>query len=862
MQTITKILIATLLILLSNPLKSQCVSDSIKVIPQINYKAGSIHTFIFGDHWRDLWTTEVNVECLDLEKFAGGLTPIKTGGGMQTKSLQLVGKNGKIYKFRSIDKFPGRSLPDDFRSSIVESFMQDQITTINPYSSVIVSSLIEPTGILNSPAELYKMPESYLLDEFEGEYSKMFGTIEEKADEYDNENLNFAGAVKIRDTYKMFDELQEDNDNIVVATDYLKARLFDILIGDRDRHAGQWDWAEYRIDKKRIYKPIPKDRDYAFPLYDGLIPRLLTVAITSYVHFDYEMPSMLDMTWEGRHLDRRILGSIDKPVWDSVAIHLQSILTDEVIKNSIESVPDEIKKITYDQLVNKLINRRDKLKSASDEYYRIVSQYVDIHLSDKNEFVEIDRSENNFTTVYAYKRDKRNGNKNTELIYERKFDHNYTEEIRLHLKNGNDKAVLRGFSENPILVVIDGGNGDDELIDSSVVSSLKNYTKFFDSGNNTLFVKSNSTYINTQKYLEPVDESEKYEPKIEDRYYDFGVLVPFGISSDYGLIMGLGGGFNFYDYRIKPYSYRFEAEGSYAYLTRSLKFETNAYFNQLLENWQIKFTGKISQIEITKFSGLGNETVRDPELNEQDYYQVEQNRYSLSTTLLYNFDKNINLNIGSAFESSHTEKEEDDLTFLNDYDYYGTGKLSYLSLSTGITFNFLDYKDFPQKGYFANLGISYLPKVFNLQSSFVKSKIDLRMYFENELVTNNTLSFRAAGEYLNGRYPFFFGASLGGSKGLKGFPTNRFVGDASLLFQSEWRIYIGKPRIIIPGKFGIKLFAETGRVFLEDEKSDRWHNSFGGGLYFDILERFLTTNVDIAASKEWTRFYFYFTKTF
>jgi hypothetical protein len=30
----------------------------------------------------------------------------------------------------------------------------------------------------------------------------------------------------------------------------------------------------------------------------------MTVAITSMVHFDYEMPAMLDMTWEGRHLDR------------------------------------------------------------------------------------------------------------------------------------------------------------------------------------------------------------------------------------------------------------------------------------------------------------------------------------------------------------------------------------------------------------------------------------------------------------------------------------------------------------------------------------------------------------------------------
>jgi hypothetical protein len=44
----------------------------------------------------------------------------------------------------------------------------------------------------------------------------------------------------------------------------LKARLFDMLIGDWDRHYDQWRWGEYKVGDKVIYKPVPRDRSSIF----------------------------------------------------------------------------------------------------------------------------------------------------------------------------------------------------------------------------------------------------------------------------------------------------------------------------------------------------------------------------------------------------------------------------------------------------------------------------------------------------------------------------------------------------------------------------------------------------------------------
>lgn len=73
---------------------------TVTVIPGAEYKSSWLHNIFFGKHWRELWTTPIRVPVLDLNKYAGGLTAIKRGGGFQTKSLHFKGNDGKFYKFR------------------------------------------------------------------------------------------------------------------------------------------------------------------------------------------------------------------------------------------------------------------------------------------------------------------------------------------------------------------------------------------------------------------------------------------------------------------------------------------------------------------------------------------------------------------------------------------------------------------------------------------------------------------------------------------------------------------------------------------------------------------------------------------
>src|SRR5204863_111474 len=98
----------------------------------VHYKAGWFHRWLLGTHYRDLWATPVEVEQLDLSRFAGGLTPTGCGGRRQTKVLRLLGADGRQYVFRSIDKDPSLALPPELRATFAKDVIQDQISSAHP----------------------------------------------------------------------------------------------------------------------------------------------------------------------------------------------------------------------------------------------------------------------------------------------------------------------------------------------------------------------------------------------------------------------------------------------------------------------------------------------------------------------------------------------------------------------------------------------------------------------------------------------------------------------------------------------------------------------------------------------------------
>ena len=61
--------------LASRGLPVELVQDSVDVVAGADYVAGGFHRFLLGGRYRRLWAAPIRVPVLNLERFAGGLTP-------------------------------------------------------------------------------------------------------------------------------------------------------------------------------------------------------------------------------------------------------------------------------------------------------------------------------------------------------------------------------------------------------------------------------------------------------------------------------------------------------------------------------------------------------------------------------------------------------------------------------------------------------------------------------------------------------------------------------------------------------------------------------------------------------------------
>ena len=78
------------------------------------FRQNGSKTFWMGSNYRKEWNTKVTVPVIDLSTAYGGLTPVKKGGGKQTKSLRLEDANGREYSLRSVQKFITSKTPSSW----------------------------------------------------------------------------------------------------------------------------------------------------------------------------------------------------------------------------------------------------------------------------------------------------------------------------------------------------------------------------------------------------------------------------------------------------------------------------------------------------------------------------------------------------------------------------------------------------------------------------------------------------------------------------------------------------------------------------------------------------------------------------
>lgn len=801
-------------------------SDHVRVAANENYdRVSKTKKFFFGQHYRTEWGTPVTVEVMNLDSLYGFLVPTKMGGGMQTKSLRLKAADGKEYVLRSINKDPSKALPEEFVGTFADDVIQDQISSSNPYAPLAVSSLAQTAGVYHSEPQVVYVQRCEALGTFNDEFGNTLCLLEERPVGNQEDNAAFGNSKNIITSSVLFDRLAEDPSHRVDQKAFLNARLFDMWIGDWDRHEDQWVWASFKEGKQTIYRPIPRDRDQAFANLDGVIPQIAARkwAVRKTQNFDYSIRDISGLNLNGNYLDRMFTNALSREEWLAIADSLQHKMTDDKIEQAFHQLPPEIFAISGEETIARLKQRRDDLQKYTLEYYLFLSQEVTVIGTDKKESFDVSRMQDS-TQVTITRRSK----KGADVMYKRTFHHSETSEIRLYGLGGSDVFELNGKTKTGALVRVIGGEGKDSVVNVSRVSGAVAKTKIYDDSAPSLIASADTRLFITKDTL---------KNNFQRKWFRYDVLAPVlmpGFNPDDGLYLGGGFSFKKFQFGKSPYGYKQSLWGNYAFATGAYNFRYDAHVTDAIGKWDLELMAKVNAPNfVYNYYGLGNDTrvVK----NTWGYHRLRLNQIVVMPSIERAIGKHSNLSLGLSYQRIKLQHNDD--RFIGtpeagvDSSHYGSKH--FVGARASWQYATLNRSFYPTSGFYTRAEVEHTYQISagTSKASFARFNAQVAGF---KSLGHLTLGARVGGSVLtNDSFNFYQAATLGGLDNLRGHRRTRFSGQYTVYENTDIRLPLGKSRgYFLRGTYGLLAFFDVGRVWITEDHSNAWHTGYGAGLWF------------------------------
>ncbi|MFI5133232.1 MAG: BamA/TamA family outer membrane protein [Chitinophagales bacterium] len=822
--------------------------DSMTIIGATNLKAGAFKKMLMGSNYRKEWAEPIRIPVIDMSKELGGLTPLKRGGGHETKSLRVEDASGKQYVLRNVTKnVTDAALPPELRGTFAKDIISDGVSASYPYAALSIPMFATAAGVPHATPRLVYVADDPKLGKFRKDFANKAYFIEEREP---------AGYKKGLSTDEMVDQLRKDNDNSIDQKAFLNARLLDMFVMDFDRHEGQWQWTDVEKGGGKKFVAIPKDRDQPFFISKGLIASIarqnwLSPQIQG---FRPHAKNIKTYNFNAKNVDHTFLSELNEDDWKKAVDEFLPKMTDELIEKALDQQPPEIKKlIAKNQIVAKLKERKKYFAAEMMTYYRFLAKTVSIAGSDKKEQFEITRNNDGSVQVVV-----RKINKDGEVkgkLYERKFDPTVTKEIRLYGLGGDDKFIMNG-SGGKIKIRIIGGSGNDTY--ESNASSSAGKTLVYDLSEDSTEHNEFTGKDNFRKKLSSKPAVNDYQWK-SFKYNTRMPALAISYNPDDGVFLGESVRFTRQGFRKSPYAQVHQFSVTHSLATQAYSFKYFGEFVDAIGKTDILLNAHIkAPNNTTNFFSFGNESVYDKTQSLKiKYYRARYQTGEFSILLKHKIGSAVSFIWGPLYQYSRFDSADnknryilmapanglDPATFYKNKSW-GGGQLT-------LSIDDRDNKLMPARGINWQTTLRVLNGIDQFSNNLTQLNSDLALYTSFSKNAGFVLATRfGAGMNFNNNFEFFQAQTLGSIENLRGYRKNRFAGKSMAYNNTEMRIRIAEFKTyLFPGSIGLLFFNDIGRVWVKNDTSSVWHDGYGAGLWFSPLHR-LAITASFTTSKE------------
>ncbi|MFI0430356.1 metallophosphoesterase [Mariniflexile sp. HMF6888] len=800
---------------------------------------GGVYKTIWGERFRDYYGTEVKAPIVDLDTLFGGLTPVRKGGGHQSKSLRLKDKQGREYVMRALRKnaiqylqavaFKDQYIEGEFEDTYTEGLLQDVFTGSHPYAPFVVGTLADAVGVYHTNPVLYYVPKQKAIGAFNDEFGDELYMIEERTDDEHGDKASFGFSNTMISTDDLLKKINKDEDFVLDEAAYIRARLFDMLIGDWDRHEDQWRWAEFKEKGKTMYRPVPRDRDQVFSkMADGVLLGFATSVIPGLrlmKSYDEDLKNPKWFNLEPYPLDMALINQSDCKVWNAQVKQIVDNLTDAVIDEAFANFPKEVQDETIQDIKLKLQGRRSNLQKISDAYYKHINKFGIVKGTDKDDWFDIERLPNGNTKVTAYRIKK--GEK-AVVFHQRTYHCNDTKEIWVYGLDDDDVFNVSGEGDKLIKIRLIGGQNNDTY---NILNGKK--VKIYD------YKSKENTFKTTNGIVKLTDD---YETNV----YDYKKLksntnqfIPtIGANPDDGFKIGLLNTFTKYGFDRNPFTSQHTLSGAYYFATEGFDLHYKGEFANVVGNMNLGLKAHFTSPNFAmNFFGFGNETP-NYEADENDgldvgldYNRVKIRLFKVAPSLIWRGRFGASFEVGVSYE--HNEVEETEGRFINLVlnDIIEVSN-SFYGIQTKYQYSNSDNEAFPTLGMMVAFEAGYKNNVDTSKGFgyiIPEFAFDYKLLPSGQLVLASKLKVQIN---LGDDFEFYQAANIGANNGLRGYRNERFTGKSAFVQSTDLRLNLRKVKTgLLPLNIGLYGGADYGRVWIKDNDSDRWNTSVGGGIF-------------------------------
>ncbi|WGF92235.1 phosphoesterase [Aequorivita marisscotiae] len=798
---------------------------------------------LWGEHYREVYGIPVTAPTVLLDTLYGGLKVMRAGGGHQTRSLRLEDKDGRTYNMRALKKsavqflqtviIKDKQIENDFVNTIPEELILDFYTAAHPYGAFTIPKLAEAANILHTKPKLYFVPKQFALGNFNENYGDELYMIVERPDE------TFTGPIfnypdDMESTDDLFEKLREDEKYTLDEKSFVRARVFDMLVGDWDRHADQWRFTEHKNDDgSRVYEPIPRDRDQVYSNFDGAlldIARTLFSTARQFQVYSEEVKHTGGLNLAGIKLDRALVQRSDEDTWLAEAQYIKNNVSDAVIDSAFKDLPVEVQGEVAEEIKQKLKARRDNIVQIAEEYYEHFAKLQTVTGTDKDDYFEITRLPEGKTNIKTYRiKDGEKGH----LMLDRTFHANQTKQIWVYGLDDDDVFEIRGKGNNPIFIRIIGGQNNDTY----KIANGRN-VKVYDqkSKKNTIEEKGGASIKLTDNY-----DYNTYDFKKEIKTVNL-FLPTVGYNPDDGFKIGPSYVLTQYGFKRNPFSQQHSLGVGYYSATSSFEINYQGEFANIFGSWNFLVNGHFKNPNFSEnYFGFGNETINpDYEFEVgKDYNRVRIGGYGGSLGIKKDSPYGSVFQFKAKLEGVKVEATADRYitqvtpspTDLEQTKYFATAEGSYQYQS-------FDNKVNPSRGMDFSLVAGGTQNI--KESDNIYGYVHPRLVFYSALSHNRKLVLKTdfRGQFnIGNNFEFYQGAQLGSDTGLRAYRDERFTGRTAAVGAADLRYSFNKFKTaLLPVQIGIFGGYDVGRVWVPNDTSDVWHSSYGGGFWINSAD--------------------------